>query len=198
MHRAPLACIDWERAAGGLVAQDCRDFFYPLTELTPPPVQTALHVTAINWTNDDVQTLDQLYANGLSLTLDGAPVAGIDPARFIVTLEYPLSLNQYQDRLEISAARARATGLLRTEQILDGDPVTGNTIAWKLPENVYYYLQQALASLTDFADDDCYVRTRVSLRGGMIWGTGWSRPIWTASASASRRPEPTARRHGPT
>src|SRR5207248_328286 len=39
VYRAPLACIDWEPNAGGFVPHDCRDFFYPLTELTPPPTQ---------------------------------------------------------------------------------------------------------------------------------------------------------------
>jgi hypothetical protein len=50
--------------------------------------------------------------------------------------------------------------------------VTDSTIAWKLPANVYYYLLNTLESLDGFADQGQYVRTRVRLRGGMIWGAG--------------------------
>ena len=172
VHRAPLACIDWEPAAGGLTPHDCRDFFYPLTELTPPPAQAALHVTAINWSNDDVQTLDHLLKNGLSLTLDGAPISSIDPARFSVTLEFPLSLGQY-DRIEAAMIRNLPSGLLRSELILDGAiTVTDGAINWSMPGNVYYYLYNILNLFTGFAGLQQYVRTRVRLRGGMIWGAG--------------------------
>ena len=198
VHRAPLACVDWEPAGGGLVPHDCRDFFYPLTELTLPATQAALHITAINWSNDDVQTLDHLLKNGLTLTLDGTPISGFDPARFSVTLEFPLSLGQY-DRFEAAVIRNLPSGLLRTELILDGAiTVTGSVIDWSLPGNVYYYLYGILNLFTGFAGLQQFVRTRVRLRGAMIWGVGTGAdPTWTASASASRPPEPTERRRGP-
>ena len=57
---APLACIQWISAERKPHVQDCRKSFYPLTELTPPTAATALHIARINWSNDDVMTLDQL------------------------------------------------------------------------------------------------------------------------------------------
>ena len=172
VHRAPLACIDWEPAAGGLLVHDCRDFFYPLTELTPAPSLAALHVTAINWTNDDVQTLDTLLTNGLTLTLDGAPISGVDPARFSVVLEFPLSLDEF-DRLAIASIKGKAIGLVRTALILDGAiAVSGSQLLWSLPGNLYFYLASILATLTGYADQQEYVRARVRVRGGMIWGSG--------------------------
>jgi hypothetical protein len=172
VYRAPLACIDWELNSGGFVPHDCRDFFYPLTELAPPPTETALHVTAINWANDDVQTLDQLFAGGLNVTLDGTPVSGIDPARFIVTLELPLSLDQFTN--EASALiLSTASGLLRSGMVVDGVvSVTGSTITWSLPRNLYFYFAQALESLSEFANQQQYVRARVLVKGRLIWGAG--------------------------
>ena len=176
VHRAPLGCIDWEPAAGGLVVHDCREVFYPLTELTPPLQSAALHVTAINWTNDDVQTLDTLLTNGLTLTLDGAPISGVDPARFSVALEFPLSLDEF-DRLAI--AGAKAIGSVRTALILDGGiTVKGSQVVWSLPPNLYYYLASLLGTLTGYAEQGEYVRARVRLRGGMIWGSGTAGSVY--------------------
>jgi hypothetical protein len=172
VYRAPLACIDWKPNAGGFVPYDCRDTFYPLTELSPPPTAAALHVIAINWANDDVQTLDQLFADGLNVTLDGAPVTTIDPARDIVTLEYPISIDQFSN--EASAlVPAVASGLLRSGVIIDGAvSVNGNTITWSLPQNLYFYFAQVLESFDDFANQQQYIRARVLLKGRMVWGTG--------------------------
>jgi len=169
VYRAPLACIDWEPNAGGFTPHDCRDFFYPLTEIAPPPKEAALHVTAINWVNDDVQTLDQLFASGLNVTLDGAPVTGIDPARFIVTLEAPLSINQFSNEASALVASV-GSGLLRSGLIVDGAvSVSGSTITWSLPRNLYFYFAQAFESLDGFANQQQYNRVRVLLKGRMIW-----------------------------
>jgi hypothetical protein len=171
IFRAPLACIDWEPKQGGFVPHDCRDMFYPLTELTPPPAQSALHVTAINWVNDDVRTLDHLFASGLSVTLDAAPTSGIDPARFIVSLEYPVSLDQFT--AETNARQRFVPGVLRNEIFLDGSvTVNGNTLVWGLPRNLYFFLVQNLESLDGFADLQQYIRARVLLKGRTIWGSG--------------------------
>ncbi|HKM74536.1 MAG TPA: DUF6519 domain-containing protein [Stellaceae bacterium] len=172
VYRAPLACIDWEPNAGGFVPYDCRNSFYPLTELTPPPTEAALHVTAINWANDDVQTLDQLFAGGLNVTLDGAPVTSIDPARYIVSLEYPISIDQFSNAASAFVPSV-ASGLLRSGVIVDGAvSVTGNIITWSLPQNLYFYLAQGLESFDGFANQQQYIRARVLLKGRMIWGSG--------------------------
>src|SRR5581483_11506546 len=63
VYRAPLACIHVADAKlRNLTIDDCRLFFLPLTELAVAQVPSALHVSAINWSNDDFQTLDQLLA----------------------------------------------------------------------------------------------------------------------------------------
>ena len=51
----------------------------------------ALHVTGINWNNDDVLSFDQLLATGLAVTLDDAPTGRIDSSIFDVTLEVPVA-----------------------------------------------------------------------------------------------------------
>jgi len=174
VYRALLACVDWEPQQGGFVAHDCRGFFYPLTELAPTPTPPALHVTALGWANDDVQTLDQLFTKGLAVTLDGVPVPGLDPARFIVTLEFPLSLDQFSDAAAAFLPAVRA-GLLRTGLIIDGAvAVNGNTISWQLSQNLYFYLAQALQSLNGLADQQQYARVRVLLAGANIWGSAGS------------------------
>lgn len=69
VYRAPLACIQWDVKKKQPVVHDCRDPFYPLTELGPPQAAAAAHVTRINWTNDDIMTLDQLVERPLSGTV---------------------------------------------------------------------------------------------------------------------------------
>jgi Family of unknown function (DUF6519) len=95
VFRAPLACLQWDRHKRQAVVSDCREKFYPLTELTPKAAPPALHVTNISWSNDDVMTLDQLVANGLTVTLDqNAPESQyVTPANFIVTLEVALPVS---------------------------------------------------------------------------------------------------------
>lgn len=104
--RAPLACITWDTAAKQITVKDCRTVFYPLTELTPPAVPTALHVTAINWPQDDVTTFDWLLKNGLQVTLDGtAPsLQYLSAASFSVTFEVALPILSTSERLAIAGS----------------------------------------------------------------------------------------------
>ena len=104
--RAPLACISWDAAAKQISVKDCRTVFYPLTELTPPAVPTALHVTAINWPQDDVTTFDWLLKNGLQVTLDGtAPsLQYLSAASFTVTFEVALPILSTSERLAIAGS----------------------------------------------------------------------------------------------
>ncbi|MGP0063423.1 MAG: DUF6519 domain-containing protein [Isosphaeraceae bacterium] len=77
VFRAPLACIHWNSTSQTPVVEDCRRSFPPLTDLTSD-VSSAIHVTQISWTNDDVMTLDQLIADGLTVTLDQAITGDVD------------------------------------------------------------------------------------------------------------------------
>jgi hypothetical protein len=94
IRTAPLACIHYTpptaAAPESFTVDDCRLLFYPLTELTPPARPSALHVTKINWVNDDVMTLDRLVKNGLAVTFDQAPDGPVTPANFVVTIETPV------------------------------------------------------------------------------------------------------------
>ena len=92
VFRAPLACIQWNGQNRQAVKHDCRDKFYPLTKLTPTTAPTALHIVKMSWANDDVMTLDQLVANGLTVTLDQSAPASqfVTPANFTVIFEVAL------------------------------------------------------------------------------------------------------------
>ncbi len=100
VYRAPLACIHYRReipyviAKGGKPAthypvDDCRRLFPTLTQLAVPTTPSSLHVTAINWLNDDVMTFDDLLSGGLAVTFDEAPTSPLGASNFIVTLEVP-------------------------------------------------------------------------------------------------------------
>jgi Family of unknown function (DUF6519) len=100
IHTAPLACIHFDpQSRQQFTVDDCRLLFYPLTELTPPPRSDALHVTKINWVNDDAMTLDVLVKNGLVLTFDRVPDGPVTPANFVVTVETPI---MFASRLAVS------------------------------------------------------------------------------------------------
>ncbi|HEX3347042.1 MAG TPA: DUF6519 domain-containing protein, partial [Acetobacteraceae bacterium] len=170
IHRAPLACIHFDPKLGGLVPEDCRDSFSPLTELTPPAAPAALHVTELDWPNDDIVTLDQILFNGLTVKLDGPPATGIDAGNFIVILEVPFA-TQFQSRLAGAAAFQRVGGL-RGELILDGAvAIKESTIVWTLPADLVGYLYELSESLDPLADEQLFIRVRVSLKGRSIRGT---------------------------
>ncbi len=138
IYAAPLACIQWDSDKRAPHVQDCRKAFYPLTELTPPPSATALHVSAISWTNDDVTTFDQLVANGLTVTLDQAPTGPINGANFVVTLEPAAPPTDTRDATALASFQAAAEGLpstiLRGITIVDAEiTVKSTTLAWQLP-----------------------------------------------------------------
>jgi hypothetical protein len=91
VHTAPLACIHYNPdSLQRFTIDECRLLFSPLVELAPPALPSALHVTKINWANDDVMTLDVLVKNGLAVTFDQAPDGPVTSASFIVTLETPI------------------------------------------------------------------------------------------------------------
>jgi hypothetical protein len=162
VDRAPLACIQWDSTLGQAVPHDCRDKFYPLTELTPPTPPQTLQVTQISWSNDDVMTLDQLVASGLTVTLNqNAPDPRyLTPANFSVVLEVALpfgpasqlaatstrldSAFKFQEFVASTIGVSRAVSLasfeggfvtlLRYELVIDGrTSSTGTNLLWQMP-----------------------------------------------------------------
>ncbi len=104
IHRAPLACVSWDRSKKAWVRQDCRSLFDPLTDLAARKVPPALHVMAINWPNDDILTLDWLMMNGLAVTLDAAAPAQatVGAANFTVTFELALPITSTQREISFN------------------------------------------------------------------------------------------------
>ena len=120
VFRAPLACIQWNGHKRQAVVNDCRDKFYPLTELTPTAAPTALHIVKMSWANDDIMTLDKLVANGLAVTLDQiAPDSQyVTPANFTVIFEVALPIgpaaNTISPVTHLSGAPANTTPSIST------------------------------------------------------------------------------------
>jgi hypothetical protein len=145
-----------------LSVQDCRQLFSPLAEVIP-----ALHVTGINWVNDDIllQGLEQLNSNGLQVFLDGIPIQPpleSRPAIMIVTLEMPVVVST--DPL------VRAQGSV----ILNGDIQfpSLNAIQWK-PAQGGAELNQLVAVLVNPR-----IRMRVSLKGHAIWSEQFGQRLY--------------------
>ena len=142
-----------------------------------------LHITSINWNNDDVVPFDQLLAKGLTVTLDQSPTGRIDSSTFAVTLEVPVV-----SPVEAGAVRSRALTpiVLRTAMPLDGQiTVQKQTINWNLPfrdskgEIPGVQLEALLilnAMLFQGMNYSSFVRARVSLCGANVFaGDGSSR-----------------------
>jgi hypothetical protein len=168
VHRAPLACIHFDRLNQQFQVDDCRDFFSPLTELTPPTPPPALHVTAISWPNDDFYSLDQLFSQGLVVTFDSPPNAKIDAANFVVGLEFPLFTGSSD-----AAPAAGVVGVLRWLFALDGGVTVntaGNTIVWTPGSQLFSTLSQLINELSPGQ----FVRARVTLKGRTIFSTASS------------------------
>ena len=180
VYRAPLACIHWD-AKQNFTVQDCRRKFPPLTEVAGGAL-SALHVTKINWNNDDFLTFDQLLANGLAVTLDRAPESVIDGSIFSVVLEVPV--------ISPIEGRAVATGLapivLRAANPLDGQvAVTGQQAVWNIPFrdskgtipsiqlDALFLMQGMLLQAVNYS---AFTRARVRIAGRDVFaGTGSSR-----------------------
>jgi hypothetical protein len=168
VHRAPLACIHFDAAHQQFQVDDCRDFFSPLTELTPPAPPPALHITAIGWLNDDFYSLDQLFSQGLIVTFDTLPNAKIDAANFVVGLEFPLFTGNSD-----AAPAAGVIGVLRWLFALDGGVTVnpaGNTIVWTPGSQLFSTLSQLISELSPGQ----FIRVRVSLKGQTIFSAGTS------------------------
>ena len=168
------------------LVQDLRSFFRPLSS-------SALHVTKISWTNDDVITLDELALSGLKLLLDNAATSLVDSSVFRVTIEIP-EYGETQRALGFTAFANPKQGTqgtititnapkLRTEFVIDGVvTVAGDVISWQiLPKGgkgdigtefgdlLLYQLNVLLQSIVFGPDPTWFARVRVRLLGNMIY-----------------------------
>jgi len=151
---------------GEFVAEDCRRTFSPLTVLMPPA--TAVHVKSINWRNDDIMTLDQLMASGLTITLDQAITGPVDGGNFIVTLEPQPG----------RTAAMRPSPTFRSVEILDSHiSVADQAVTWVPPsDSSDAAVIEEQASIG--ADTGRLARVRVRIIGQVIFGVGAAGPIY--------------------
>lgn len=138
IYQAPLACIHWNIKNQTSHVEDCRPLFSPLTALTAPVTPHALHISSISWTNDDLTTLDQLVANGLTVTFDQAPTGPVNGANFIVTLEAATAPARTFDARILATTKAGdetlPSTILRGVTIVDTQiSLSGTTLSWQLP-----------------------------------------------------------------
>ena len=171
VHSAPLASIapGGPGSAGGVVVEDCRQKFSPLTALAPPPAIEAVHVTSVSWVNDDVVTLDTLLTRGLTITLDRVPTCPLSGANVIVTVE--------------SAQLAPDTGTyLRTVTVIDtAVTLHGSDITWQVPTGSTAQLtvvRSLDASVFPGAAAQQWAKVRIRLLGQMIYYTGAAGPVY--------------------
>ncbi|HEX3359160.1 MAG TPA: DUF6519 domain-containing protein [Tepidisphaeraceae bacterium] len=169
IHRAPLACIHWTPQSKQFTVEDCRRIFWPLTT-------DALHVTNINWANDDFISLDtdppdNATSVGLALAvaLDQAPDSPIKPAIFRVAMEVPFN----NEKLVLSGP-----AIPRSEFILDGVcSLLETNLLWKYT-NIITFLNIVLPPWKDLAARGIYVRVRVTLTGHCIFKTLANKQIY--------------------
>jgi hypothetical protein len=178
VYNAPLACIHWDPQQQKAVPQDCRRLFLPLTEINAAAAASALHVTAINWSNDSLMTADVWVAKGLTVTLDGAPTSPITNGNFIVTLES--IFDPFQAANTGFGITNRSVNLqlpstyIRTCVALDSTiTVNGPSISWTMPYLKAPQLQVLTvnainAGLLFGAGLGQYARVRVRLLGNTI------------------------------
>jgi hypothetical protein len=166
-HYARLGLVDWHGTVANSTASDCRAMFTPFA--APPP---ALHVTGINWLNDDVMPIEQ-FNTGLSLTLDGAPLN-----EYLIDLgsgaPTPLSLMTVNDNsmvvtMEVPMQILDATPKMPMEVVLPSRSTTWDagtgTLKWEpSPEAT------AFVHSVDTTDSIVgQARVRVRLKGDAIW-----------------------------
>lgn len=191
IQQAPVASVILQAANAEHLrlpqTSDCRLLFPPLIDVNPSVAPPALHVTKINWTNDDVMTVDTLLQNGLAVTFDQAPTCPFGGGNFKVTLEPPMLADvagSYATMVQtLSAGGETPAGtdvFLRT--VFDLDPPQGLTISgsqavW-LPalstQNMaaagllWTVLNLAVSALNPTG----FGRVRVRLDGGAVYGAG--------------------------
>jgi hypothetical protein len=170
VHLAPLACIHWVESTtleggGWLQIDDCRRIFSPLTSLSPAAAVQAIHVDEISWANDDVMTLDQLLANGLTITLDQTPSCPVNGANFIVTLE---AVQLRQDSDKGSPPQTTVRSIVALDSAISA---SGPVLSWQISAEYDYHeelLQYLAEELLAGAFAQIWARVRVRLLGAAI------------------------------
>ncbi len=185
VYSAPLACIHWDLKKEDFYVEDCRRLFSPLTEVTASVTPQAIHITALNWVNDDVMTLDQLVASGLVVTLDNSPSGPVNSANFTVDFEIAAPPPNSDNTREFAAIFSRAvkegapSTILRGLTIADSLVTVNNTtVSWQLPYLEAGYEQRITiiylnTLLTYGVSAGWFARARVRLLGRAIFsGSG--------------------------
>jgi hypothetical protein len=119
--RLALLSLDEQKKAW-VVSDDCRKLFSPLTE--PCCNQTALHVIATNWNNDDLFSFALVNRDGFRISLDTPP----DPASLtndtvLVAIEFPVMRSGKTSHLQYQWVYIRG--------IVGRDPNDPRIIVWK-------------------------------------------------------------------
>lgn len=191
VHSAPLASIAPAPAgsgtpagpgsAGGVVVEDCRQKFSPLTALAPPTVIEAVHVTSVSWVNDDVVQLDTLATHGLTITLDQVPTCPLSGANVIVTVEPAQAV--VGDNLNLPPDPGNPlTTYLRTVTVIDtAVTLNGSDITWQWPTSSTAQLDVVMnlnTSLSAGAPAQQWAKVRIRLLGQMIYAAGAAGPVY--------------------
>jgi hypothetical protein len=176
--------------------EDCRVIFGPLA-------RQAIHVTGINWRNDDLMTLDALVANGLTVTLDQpvtGPVSGgsfvvtVEPQSTLVTLEARLTGQDESANVIIAAEPVSAGSLklqqnraavIRTIEVMDmAVRSQGSSLTWSLPLQIAEGSIQPLISGSAYLHE--WARARVRLAGQALFASGGSGLVYLDGKALGR------------
>jgi hypothetical protein len=178
VYSAPLASIapGGPGSAGGVVVEDCRQKFSPLTALAPPTAIEAIHVARVSWVNDDVVTLDTLLTRGLTITLDQVPTSPLSGANVIVTVE------SAQAAVGSANPPPDPGTYLRTVTVIDtAVTLNGSDITWRVPTESTAQLTVVSSldtSVSPGAAAQQWAKVRIRLLGQMIYAAGAAGPVY--------------------
>ena len=191
VYSAPLASMALAPAGSGapagpgspsgVVVEDCRQKFSPLTALAPPTAIEAVHVTGVSWVNDDVVQLDTLATHGLTITLDRVPTCPLSGANVIVTVEPAQAV--VGDNLNLPPNPGNPlTTYLRTVTVIDtAVTLNGSDITWQWPTSSTAQLDVVMnlnTSLSAGAPAQQWAKVRIRLLGQMIYAVGAAGPVY--------------------
>jgi Family of unknown function (DUF6519) len=156
------------------VPQDCRRPFQPLAS-------PAMRILGTSWQNDDFVTTEQLFDQGLSVTVDATPHALMSSqastiaSPMIVTLEMPLLLLTGEATVSTVPTAAALFSNLDLNISINGNITTSSTsiqwnwpsIAQSTPQEMTQALDQILLAIANNLKR--LVCVRVALLGDALW-----------------------------